>query len=155
MRRAAFLSVFLSAAALSAALPAMVHAQAQPQSQNVVRWAEVEPGERELSVPSGSPFAAELSQALTDYGFAVKTVPGAPWPTRYAVSLAVDANAPQEVCASTGRHIVTVRAVLKDVERGQDVAAVQARGADGPCGGSEEPVFPRLAEAVGDVWMGQ
>ncbi|MES2187997.1 MAG: hypothetical protein V4505_25830 [Pseudomonadota bacterium] len=141
-------------AVLATTLLVAAAAQAQAQAQTV-RRAEVEPGPRELSVPAGSPFAAELSQALADYGFVVKPASGAPWPTRYAVSLAIDTDAPREVCASTGHHIVTAKAALQDTQTGQDIATVQARGADGPCGDREEPVFARLADAVGDVWMGQ
>ena len=137
----------LPAAALLLGMAAAAPAQ-------TVRKGEVEPGPRELSVPTGSPFAAELSQALTEYGFVVKAASGTPWPTRYAVSMVVDDNAPREICASTGRRIVTAKGTLVDTETGQDVATVQARGADGPCGGAE-PVFGALAEAVGDVWMGQ
>ncbi len=146
-RRIAVSPVLVLAVATALALPA---AQAQ-----TVRKGEVEPGPRELSVPAGSPFAAELSKALADYGFVVKpAVTGAGWPTRYVVMMAVDDGAAKEICASTGRHIVTARGSLQDTQTGQEIATVQARGADGPCGDADL-VFGGLAEAIGDVWMGQ
>ena len=140
---------------VSTLLLALAAVLAFPALAQTVRKGEVEPGPRELAVPAGSPFAAELSKALADYGFVVKpVVTGAPWPTRYVVMMAIDDGAPKDVCASTGRHIVTARASLQDTQTSQEIATVQARGADGPCGDADL-VFGSLAEAVGDVWMGQ
>jgi hypothetical protein len=133
---------------------------------DVTRLGTLEPAARELTILNGSPYAAEMTLALSKRGFKVKPIASqetiteqrtstisAQWKqasTRYAMVVQVEGT--RQICAFTDYRIVNATVQIVDVKSNETAAILKQRGSDGPCT-TVNPVFDTLAEEIAHLWQ--
>lgn len=132
----------------------------------VTRLGKMEAAARELTILNGSPYAGEMTLALSKIGFKVKPIASqetiteqrsstvsARWTqasTRYAMVVQIDGT--RQICAFTDYRIVNATVQIVDVKSNETVAILKQRGSDGPCT-TVDPVFNTLAEEIARLWQ--
>ena len=122
-------------------------------------------GERVVTFLNSTPYMADMSEALAEYGFTVKPMPTQQFiterqsPSRVAQynqattqwGISVMATPTDQKCVFTDYAIYNFTIMLVDIRTDTTAMVIKQRGSDGPCT-TVKPVFPTLAKALSENW---
>lgn len=122
-------------------------------------------GKKVVTFITPTPYMADMSEALAEYGFKVKPMPTQEFiterqnsdqiaqynkaTTRWGIS--VMATPTDQKCVFTDYAIYNFTIMLVDIRTDTTAMILKQRGSDGPCT-TVKPVFPTLAKALSKNW---
>ena len=123
-----------------------------------------EKGAKVVTILNNTPYIADMSVALSEYGFSIK-----PMPTQQQIIelqdnkltkyneaasrwwISIQTQSSGMTCAFTEHGIYNFTLILTDITNNQVVMVLKQKGSDGPCT-TVQPVFGTLAKALSDNW---
>jgi hypothetical protein len=125
----------------------------------------VEKGDKRVTFLNNTPYLADMSVALSEYGFEVMPIPSqqqileirndtqlskyneaaARW------GLTLSAKYSGGSCVFTDFHVYHFTLMLTDITNNQIVMVLKQKGSDGPCS-SVKPVFDTLSQKLAEKW---
>lgn len=132
---------------------------------SIKKTMELEKGPMQVTFLSNTPYLADMSIALSEYGFEVMPMPTQQQiieirndsqlskyneaSTRWGLTLSTMNSG--MTCAITDFNIHHFTLMLTDIENNRVIMVLKQKGADGPCS-SVEPVFESLSAALAENW---
>jgi len=131
----------------------------------VKELSKVDKGEMQVTFLNNTPYIADMSIALSEYGFAIAPIPTQEQiielrsdtliskynaaSTRWGITVSTKGSG--MTCAFTDYNIHHFTLMLTDITNNRVVTVLKQKGSDGPCT-TVKPVFDTLAEKLAETW---